>query len=149
MVDLNSLSKSKEQTRRGPTMNFWKGVIIEEGLEEKTILSMVKIVRTDLEKLESEEDVGELHFHKVEIDDKQLESFIELSMKNLLDSWYIHLVKDGVMKVIFRNKVFEATKGDTQQFNNIKRYALSQGILEEQIEVERLIDNPYDEGRID
>jgi len=127
--------------------SVWKGVIIEEGLKDTTLLNQVKIVRTDMEQLESEGEMGTLHFHKVEVEGTKIDEVVEMAKNSLLHSWYIHLVKDGEMKVIFEDIAFEVRKGDTEQLRNIKEYALSQDILEEQIELDRLIDNPYDEGR--
>jgi hypothetical protein len=127
------------------TVNVWKGVIIQEGLKDSSILEHVKIVKTDMERLEEEEGLGDFHFHKVEVNDQDLNTVVEMAMNGLRESWYMHLVNGERMKVIFSGKVFEVQKGDTNQFKKIKEYAISQGILEEQIEVERLIDNPYDE----
>ena len=52
-------------------MMTWKGVIIEESLENKNILNLVNIVNTRESTLENEESKGILHFHKIKLDSRK------------------------------------------------------------------------------
>lgn len=125
--------------------NVWRGVLIEEAFADDTILDYVEILRTDAAKLEGEEDKGAFHFHKIAIPDEQLSRVIEFARHSIKKGWYFHLVKYDQMKVIFAGKVFEITKGNKHQFDNVRKYGMSLGILEGQLSLERLMDNPYDE----
>lgn len=123
----------------------WRGVLIEESLEDPTVLNRMHIVGTMSERLEGEEDRGEFHFHKVEVDNDALKGVLQDASESIKDSWYFHLVSGDRMIVVFRGRVFEATKGRANEFDAIRAFALSQGIHPEQLQLERLMDNPYDE----
>lgn len=41
------------------------------------------------------------------------------------------------MKVIFRDKVFDVTKGDVVQLEAVKKYGMENGVHEEQIRPDR------------
>jgi hypothetical protein len=125
--------------------NVWRGVLIAEGLKNQAVLEYIHIIKTDFERLESEEGLGEFHFHKIEVDDILVDKVVEIATRDLKEGWYFHLVKDNKMKVMFTGKCLEVTKGNEAQFDNVKKYGLSLGIHEDQIQLERLIDNPYDE----
>jgi len=71
----------------------WKGVILEESLEDKSLLKIVKIISTDIEKLEAENRV--MTFHKIEVADKNKEEFIKKAIKSIKQGFYLHLVKEG------------------------------------------------------
>jgi len=81
---------------------MWKGVILEESLEDKKILSLVKIIKTDVERLEGENRI--LTFHKIELEDKNQGKFVKLAEKDIKPAFYLHICKNNEMIVIFRSK---------------------------------------------
>jgi hypothetical protein len=105
----------------------------------------VRIVKEKVERLEGEEDLGEFHFYNIEVEEKDLPMAVQEATHSLRPSWYFHLVKGDQMKVMFRGKVFDVTSGDTSQLEAVKKYEMENGVHEEQIQLERLFDNPYDE----
>jgi len=54
--------------------NIWQGVVLEEGLDDKSLLNLAKIVGTDIDKLEEEDKV--MTFHKIEVNDAERHQFI-------------------------------------------------------------------------
>ena len=48
----------------------WKGVIIEESLEDRGILALVRILDKRASFLEEEEQKGKMHLVSIEVEDK-------------------------------------------------------------------------------
>jgi len=122
---------------------MWKGVIIEESLGDKSLLSLVKIISSRKTTLENESERGILTFHSVELEDSNLDEFIETAQKSIKDSFYIHICKDSEMIVIFRNKVFRFSSDNLEGLNEAREYGISVGVFKEQMPFEKLIGNPF------
>ncbi len=118
----------------------WKGVIIEESLENKDLLKMVKIVNTKKSSLETEE--GILSFHRIEVNVSKKDEFVSKAKSAIKNVWYMHICKSGKMIVIFKNKSFEFTKDDGN-LEKARQYGLSIGIIRKRLGFEKLIENPY------
>lgn len=123
---------------------MWRGVIIEESLEDKSLLSLVRIIKSRETTLENENERGILTFHSVEIDDSNFNEFIAKAQKYIKDSFYIHVCRDNEMTVIFKNKVFRFSSDNMDELNKAREYGISIGILKEQMPFEKLIGNPFD-----
>lgn len=121
----------------------WQGVIIDEGFEKNDILSHVQVIETTASVLEGEEELGEFHFRKVQVSDQDLQDVESLATQTLRHSWYFHLVKGDVMKVFFKDKFFTFTKDDETGLKQAKTYAQSQDIHSDQIELEKLFEDPF------
>jgi len=121
--------------------SVWQGVVLEESLEDKSLLDMAKIVGTNVSELEKENRV--MTFHKVEVPDSLKDEYIERAKTNIKQSFYMHLCKDGQMTVVFKNKVFSFRDGDPKLIEALE-YGKSIGIIPEQMPFERLIDHPFD-----
>jgi hypothetical protein len=119
----------------------WRGVILEESLEDKSLLKLAKIVHTKTERLEGENRV--MTFHKIEVEDKNKEEFINQAIKAIKNGFYIHIVKDKVMYVIFKYHMFKFSKG-YPELETARNHGLSIGIPKEQMPFEHLIDDPWD-----
>ncbi len=117
----------------------WKGVIIEESLEDKSLLELVKIIKTKKTTLENESERGFLTFYYIEVDDK--DKFVEKAIKAIKGQYYIHICQDGIMIVIYKNKAFEFSS--STELNKARDYGLSIGIIKEQLSFEELINDPY------
>ena len=122
---------------------MWKGVIIEESLEDQSILKDVKIVLRKSAYLEREEGKGKFHFDKVEVDDFLLHKVIDVAKNSLKKGWYMHLCSGDTMFVIFKNLGFEYKKGSKPSLDQIRRYGKSMGINEAQLPSESLLDDPW------
>ena len=119
----------------------WKGVIIEESLEDKSLLDLVKIKDTKKERLEGENRVMTLH--KVEVSDKNKDDFVQKAIKSIKQSFYIHLVKNKVMYVIFKNIMYKFSKG-YPELEEAREHGKKIGIKEEQMPFEYLLEEPWD-----
>lgn len=119
----------------------WRGVLLEESLEDKKLLSLAKIVGTDRERLEEENRI--MTFHKVEVEDNHKNKYLDLAMHSIKPGFYTHLCKDGEMYVVFRGAMFNFKKHDLE-LNRAREYGKSIGIAQEQMPFEHLIDHPFD-----
>jgi hypothetical protein len=124
-------------------MDVWKGVIIEESLENKEILEDVEVMSQKASKLESEEGKGTFHFDKVSVSDLVIEKVVRKAKKGIKQGWYMHLCKQDVMIVIYKDKSFRYIKGDKEGMKEIRSYGISIGINEAQLPDERLVENPW------
>ena len=68
---------------------MWKGVIIKESLENEKILDIMKTVKTRITGLENQG--GRYHFLYFELNDENLENFIEEAKNTIKDKWYTHV----------------------------------------------------------
>lgn len=121
--------------------NMWQGVVLEESLEDKSLLKMAKISGTNVSRLEKENRV--MTFHKVEVPDSLKEEYIEKAKNTIKQSFYTHLCKDGQMTVVFKGRVFNFT-ADDPELNKAREYGKSIGIISEQMPFEHLVNNPFD-----
>ena len=119
-------------------MNY-KGVIIEESLENKDILKEVKILETKVEEVVEEHKtpwIKQWTLHTVEIPENQVASVAE-KISKALDSehnWYADFKNDTHHYIIFRNKVFYIDQKSKEQYDEAKRYGISLGIPEYQVD---------------
>ncbi|MFW6283438.1 MAG: hypothetical protein ACOC1P_05295 [Minisyncoccales bacterium] len=73
----------------------WKGVLLEESLKDKKIFDLVKILKTDIERLEKENRT--MTFHDIEIEDKNKNKFVETTKNLIKKGFYTHICKNGEM----------------------------------------------------
>jgi len=119
-------------------MNY-KGVIIEESLENKDILKDVKILETKVEKVTEEHKtpwVKQWTLHTVEIPANQAKDVAEKISKVLdsKDDWYADFKNESHHYIIFRNKVFYIDRKSKEQYDEAKRHGISLGIPEYQVD---------------
>jgi len=122
---------------------MWKGVIIGESLENKSLLFLVRIIKSRKTTLENENERGTLTFHLITIDDLNFDEFIEKAQKYIKDLFYVHMCKGKEMTVIFRDKIFRFSSDNLEELNKAREYGISAGILKEQMPFEKLIENPF------
>lgn len=123
---------------------MWRGVIIKESLQDKSLLDEVKVVGTRETDLESERERGVFHFMNVEVEDNKINNVLEKLRKSLKPSWYAHLVKGNVMHVAFSRQILTATRDNQEEFGTIRKFAISRGIHPDQLPLEHLLDHPFD-----
>lgn len=119
-------------------MNY-KGVIIEESLENKDVFKDVAILSTKVEEVTEEHKTPWLKqwtLHTVEIpENKGEESSKKLSQA--LDSehaWYADFKNDQFHYVIFRSKVFKVNRSKPEEYNEVTKYGISLGIPDYQLD---------------
>ncbi|NCO11032.1 hypothetical protein CO038_04155 [Candidatus Pacearchaeota archaeon CG_4_9_14_0_2_um_filter_39_13] len=114
------------------------GVIIEESLENKSVLKKIKIVKTEVEEITERHKtpwVKQWTLHAVEIIESQADKIAE-DLSKALDSeheWYADFKNDKTHFIIFKNKIFKIDRTSKEQYDKAKEYGLSLGIPEYQV----------------
>ena len=122
-------------------MSNYKGVIIEESLENKDILKKVKIIKTDVEEVTNDHKTPWLKrwtLHTIEVDEdkaKEVTEEISRSLDNKhAGSWYADYVNDKNHYIIFPNKIFFIDRTNQQEYNEAKNYGITLGIPSHQVD---------------
>lgn len=123
------------------TYMVWQGVLLEESLEDKSLMDLISIKGTNVSKLEKENRT--MTFHKVEVQDSDKQDYLDRAMHVIKPAFYTHLCKDGEMYVAFRGAMFNFRKGNPE-LNRARDYGKSIGIIPEQMPFENLVDHPFD-----
>lgn len=119
-------------------MNY-RGVIIEESLENVDVLKDVKVLETKVEKVTEKHKtpwIAQWTLHTVEIPEDSARDIAE-KISKVLDSahdWYADFKNDTHHYIIFRNKVFYIDRKSKEQYAEAKQYGISLGIPEYQVD---------------
>ena len=121
-------------------MSDFQGIIIEESLENKDILKRVKILSTRVSKVTDRHKtpwLSQWTMHTVEVQESEAQSLAEEISKSLDEShnssWYVDFKDDFHHYLIFPDKVFYIDRQSKQQYDEAKRYGISLGIPEYQL----------------
>ena len=106
----------------------YKGVIIEESLEDNIILNDFNIVGFKI----TDDVIFSERWHLYTIQASIQE--IERISKSIKSGWYAHFWKDRNMIVVFKNKLFEFNYDDKSSWQPAVEYGLSVGIPKEQLD---------------
>lgn len=122
-------------------MNNYNGTIIEESLVNKDVLKKVKIISTKIEPITDEHKtpwLSQWTLHAVEIPENEAQSVAEEISKSLdyshNSSWYADYKNNTHHYVIFRDKIFYIDRKSKEQYDEVKRYGISLGIPEYQVD---------------
>ena len=119
-------------------MNY-KGVIIEESLEDKGVLEEVRIVSTKVEKVTDRHKtpwVKQWTLHTVEIPEDHADALAQ-KISTALDKnhpWYADYKNDQYHYIIYRGEVFKVDLKNPVLYRNAKQYGISLGIPEYQVD---------------
>jgi len=119
-------------------MNY-VGMIIEESLENKQVLSHVKILDTKVEPVTDEHKtpwVNQWTLHTIEIEENKVDEISSIISKGL-DSehdWYVDYRNNKFHYVVYRDKIFKIDRSKSYLYDEIKKYGLSKGIPEYQLD---------------
>ena len=115
------------------------GTIIEESLEDVSILKKLKITKTEIEIVTEKHKtpwVKQWTLHQVEIPEGQASKTAK-ALSKVLDSnhsWYADFKNDTHHYIIFRGKVFYIDRTSKAQYDRAKAYGISLGIPEYQVD---------------
>jgi hypothetical protein len=118
----------------------YKGVIIEESLENPSILSNVKILNTQVEDVTPDHKTPWLTrwtLHTVEIPAQKADQIAEkISQSFDVDhpNWYADYKNDQYHFIIFNGKVFKVDLKNPVLYKAAKAYGISIGIPEYQVD---------------
>jgi hypothetical protein len=125
--------------RRFAMTTHLEGVIIEESLEDKSVLKRVKITKTEVEKVTPKHKtpwVRQWTLHTVEIPESVAKDIAD-ELGRALDSrhsWYADFKNDSVHYIVFRNKVFCIDRTSRKQYDEATAYGLALGIPDYQLD---------------
>jgi len=119
-------------------MNY-EGMIIEESLENIHILSQVKILETKVEPVTDEHKtpwVNKWTLHTIEIEENKADEISSIISKALdtEHDWYVDYRNYKFHYVIYSDKVFKIDRSKSYLYEEIKKYGLSKGIPEYQLD---------------
>ena len=119
-------------------MNY-KGVIIEESLENKDVLKDVAILSTKVEEVTEKHKtpwIKQWTLHTVEVAGDRGEELAE-KLSQVLDlqhAWYADFRSDKFDYIIFRNKVFKVDRSKPVEYKEVTQYGASLGIPDYQLD---------------
>lgn len=120
-------------------MNY-KGTIIEESLEDNSVLKEIKILSSRVVPTTERHRtpwVKQWTLHAVEVSEDKAEG-IAAKISRAIDkekghAWYADYKNDSTHFIIFRDKVFFVARKSKAQYEEARRYGLSLGIPEYQL----------------
>ncbi len=125
-------------------METFIGTIIEESLENKSVLNNVKIISTRISPVVEKHQtpwVKQWTLHKVEIAPDKAEALAEEVSKSLdsnhKHSWYADFKNENIHYVIYRDKVFKINRANREEYKEATKYGLALGIPDYQIDFEK------------
>ena len=125
------------QTGRGMV---FRGIVIEESLADKAVLSNLRIVETETAAVTPKHGTPWLHqwtLHTVELDDAIAET-VAFRISKSLDpehggSWFADFFNEKTHYVIFLNRVFRIDRHSKPQYDETVQYGRSLGIPPHQL----------------
>ncbi|PIZ66740.1 hypothetical protein CO051_07295 [Candidatus Roizmanbacteria bacterium CG_4_9_14_0_2_um_filter_39_13] len=120
-------------------MNY-KGVIIEESLADKSVLSDIRIISTKIEAVTPDHKTPWLTIwtlHTVEIREEIADTFAE-QLSHFFDKehedWYEDFKNDTYHYIVYAHKVFKVDLQNPVKYKDAKEYGISIGIPEYQVD---------------
>jgi hypothetical protein len=108
----------------------WQGVILKKSLGDESLLELTRIVETKKDR------------YNIVVEDSKKEDFVQKAIKSVKPKFYIYLVKDKLMYVMFRNHMFKFSRG-YPELETARKFGKELGIPEEQMPFENLINHPF------
>ncbi|MFA6552476.1 MAG: hypothetical protein WCT19_03175 [Candidatus Paceibacterota bacterium] len=117
-------------------MSNYKGVIIKESLEDKSLLKQIRIISTKVEKVTKKHRSREKQWtlHTIEIEEDKADDIAGQISLSIKDKWYADFKNKTHHFIIFKNKVFFIDRTSLEQYNEAKQYGISLGIPEYQVD---------------
>lgn len=119
-------------------MNY-KGVIIEESLDDKDVFRKVKILGTQVEKVVEKHKtpwIKQWTLHTVEISEEMADE-ISKRLSSCLDkkhNWYADFKNNEYHYIIYQNKIFKVDLKNPVIYKDAREYGISIGIPEYQVD---------------
>lgn len=119
-------------------MNY-KGVIIKESLEDRSVLGTCKILETKAEQVTERHKTPWLKrwtLHTVEIPEEKADEIAEIISKSFdkdHPDWYADYKNDKYHYIVFKDKIFKVNKDKPKGYKAVTNYGISIGIPEYQL----------------
>ena len=119
-------------------MNY-KGVIIEESLDNKAVLDKIKIIKTKISPVVEKHKtpwVKQWTMHTAEIPEQDAEKVAEQLSKDLdkEHAWYADFKNENYHFIIYRGKIFKVNLKNPILYKDAKKYGIGLGIPKYQVD---------------
>ena len=117
-------------------MNY-KGVIIEESLQNNEVLKDVSILSTEIEPVTEEHKTPEIKqwtMHNVEVPTETADQIVEKLSLCLKKGWYADFKNDLYHYIVYVGKVFKVDLKNPTLYKEAKEYGISLGIPDYQVD---------------
>ena len=119
----------------------YEGVIIEESLEDKSVLQDVKILETTIKPVTENHKtpwIKQWTLHTIEVPEERAGEITEKISHSLDyshgDAWYADFKNDTTHFIIFRNKVFKIDRSSREEYDEATKHGLTLGIPDYQLD---------------
>ncbi len=106
----------------------WKGSVPKNSLGNNEALFLTKIVQTVKDK------------YLIEVEEVKKDEFIEKTIKSLKKGFFVYLIKDKLMYVIFKDHMFKFSKG-YPELETAREYGRKIGISEKEMNFEDILES--------
>jgi hypothetical protein len=119
----------------------YRGVVIEESLEDMSILEKLKILQTEIDKVTNYHKTPWLTRwtkHTVEVPEEEAQEVAHRLSKAIVHahkgSWYADFKNEQFHYVIFRDRVFKVDRQNKEQYDEVNKYGEALGIPSYQLD---------------
>ncbi|MBU3178868.1 hypothetical protein KPL47_21390 [Clostridium estertheticum] len=109
-------------------MKEFKGVIVEESLNDNRIINQLKVISLCISGHKN--PLERWHLYTVMVSEEEIEKLSEC----IKDKWYMHFLKDRQIIALFKGKKFIFNYDDKTTWKPAVDYGLSIGIPESQLD---------------
>lgn len=120
---------------------MFTGIIIEESLQDPSILSQVVITKTESEPITEGHKtpwIAQWTMHSIEVSEKAIERVAKIISENIdpdhKNSWYADLKSETTHYIIFRDKVIKVDRSKKSEYDAATAYGVTIGIPEYQLD---------------
>lgn len=117
----------------GPTFS---GLLLKESLKDEQVLGLVRIIQTEVWDVDGAEGGQPEIWTAItfEGDADQADRVAEALSEVMRPEWYANFSTENQVFVIFENRFFKYSKGDTSARSEAEDYAISVGIPKSQVD---------------
>ncbi len=108
-------------------MRNYKGIIIEESLDDNRVLNKLDILNFQI--TEEDDPLERWHIYNIKVSKDEIN---ELS-KLIKDKWYMHFWEGRNVIAVFKDRVFEFNYDKRETWESAVKFGLSIGIPESQL----------------
>jgi len=117
--------------------NYFKGLLLEESLNDLDVLKLVKITKTEKWDVPDAIDYQPKIWTAISFEGEKskVEEIAEKMSKIIKEKWYLNISTENIKYVVFFNKIFKYPKGDDKIKKQAIEYGISIGIPEKQMDL--------------
>lgn len=118
---------------------MFKGVIIEESLEDKTVLQRFPILKAEVEQVMERFGtpwLSQWTLHTIDIPDEQIALFageVQKALDGTHHNWYADFKNEKTHYIIFKQRVFVIDRTKYAEYQEAQEYGASLGIPSHQV----------------